>query len=103
VRGHLKDAHGPPTHTVTTPAEDNGVKPPGQDPLQQYLALFLVKEPADEEVHQVGRSYHGFADKAKETQLRVGQMTWSSRAARMKSLCVSPSAACVVSQIVSDP
>jgi hypothetical protein len=103
VGGHLKNAHGTPTHSVTTPAEDDGVDPPGQDPLQQYLALFLVEEPADEEVHQAGRSYHGVADNAKESRLRVCQMTLSSRAARMKSLSVRPPAAWVVSQMVSDP
>jgi hypothetical protein len=68
ARGHLEHLDGAPAHPVTTPTEDDGVDPSGQDPLQQYLALFLVEEPADEEVHQAGRSYHGVADKTKETQ-----------------------------------
>jgi hypothetical protein len=64
----MEDAYGAPAHPVTTPAEDDGVDPPGQDPLQQYLALFLVEEPADEEVHQARRTYHAVPDKTKETQ-----------------------------------
>src|SRR6202521_2625879 len=103
VGGQLEHAHGTAAHPVTTPAKDDGVYPPGQDPLEQYLALFLVEEPADEEVHQARRSYHGVADNAKESRLRVRQMTLSSRAARMKSLSVRPRAAWVVSQMVSDP
>jgi hypothetical protein len=67
VRGQLEDPYGTTAHAVTTPAEDDGVDPSRQDPLQQYLALFLVEEPADEEMHQARRSYHGVADKAKET------------------------------------
>jgi hypothetical protein len=74
VRGHLEDPHGTPAHAVTTPAEDDSVDPSWQESLQQYLALFLVEEPADEEVHQAGRSYHGAADKTKESQLRLCEM-----------------------------
>jgi hypothetical protein len=33
-----------------------------------------VEEPADEEVHQAGRTYHGVADKTKESQLRLCEM-----------------------------
>jgi hypothetical protein len=33
-----------------------------------------VEEPADEEVHQAGRSYHLVADKTKESQLRLCEM-----------------------------
>jgi len=70
-RVRLEDAHRPPAHAVTAPAEDDGVEPPREDPIQQDFTLTLVEEQANEEMHQVGRTYHGVADKAKETQLRV--------------------------------
>jgi len=55
VGGHLKDPHGAAAHAVTAPAEDHGIDPPGQDPLQQHLALFLMKQPTENEVHQAGQ------------------------------------------------
>lgn len=73
--GHLKDPNSSPAHSVTTPAEDDGVNAPGQDPLEKYLTLVLVKEPADEEVHQAQRSYHLVAYKTKESQLRLCEIT----------------------------
>src|SRR5882762_3794922 len=103
VRGHLENPNGAPAHAIATPAEDHGVDPTGQDPLQQYLALFLVEEPADKEVHQAGRSYHAVPDNSQESQLRLCEMASSRRAARMKSFSVRPPAACVQSQMVSEP
>jgi len=67
---HLEDPDGPATHAVTAPAENDGVDPPGQDPVQQHLSLFLVKSPANNEVHQAGELYPEFADKTKEGRLR---------------------------------
>jgi hypothetical protein len=52
---HLEHPDGPTAHAVTTPAEDDGVYPTREDPLKQYLSLFLVKRPAKDEVHQAGR------------------------------------------------
>jgi len=68
VWGHLEYLHRTAAHPVTTPAEDDGVDAPRQDPFQKDLTLFLVEEPADEEMHQAGRSYHEGADKPKESQ-----------------------------------
>jgi len=51
VRVHLEDSDGSAPHPVTTPAEDDGVDSPGQDPLQQHLTLTLVEEPANEKLH----------------------------------------------------
>lgn len=66
--GHLEDPHGSAAHAVTAPAENHSVDPPGQDPLQQHLALFLMKQPTENEVHQAGKLYLEFADKTKETR-----------------------------------
>src|SRR5712664_1079984 len=70
IRRQVEDADGAAAHAVTAPAEDDGVDPPGQNPLQQYLALFLVEKPAHEEVHVAGRNYQECPDKTKESQLR---------------------------------
>ena len=77
---HLEDSYGTSAHPVTTPAKDDGVDPTGQDSVEQYLALFLVEEPADEEVHQARRSYHADSDKSKESQLKVCEMAVDGRA-----------------------
>jgi hypothetical protein len=55
VGGHLEHPDRPTAHAVTTPAEDDGVDSPGKNPLQQYLSLFLMKQPAKDEMHQAGR------------------------------------------------
>jgi hypothetical protein len=55
VGGHLEDPHRAAAHAVASPAEDDGVNPPGQDPPEQYLSLFLVKQPTQNEVHQAGQ------------------------------------------------
>jgi hypothetical protein len=52
ARRELEHADGPSAHPITAPAEDDRVDPPGEDPLQQHLSLFLVKSPADNEVHK---------------------------------------------------
>jgi len=52
VGRQLEDPDGPAAHAVAAPAEHDGVDPPGQDPLQQHLSLFLVEQPTPDEVHQ---------------------------------------------------
>ena len=47
----LEDAYRAATHTVAAPAENHGIDPPGQDPLQQYLSLTTVQQPTDEKAH----------------------------------------------------
>ena len=47
----LEDAYRAATHTVAAPAENHGIDPPGQDPLQQYLSLTTVHQPTDEKAH----------------------------------------------------
>ena len=47
----LEDAYRAATHTVAAPAENHGIDPPGQDPLQQYLSLTTVQQPTDEIAH----------------------------------------------------
>src|SRR3989442_11531322 len=64
------DLDGPATHTVTAPAEHDGVDPPRQNPSQQHLALLLVERPAHDEVHQAGKLYPEGAYKTKECRLR---------------------------------
>jgi hypothetical protein len=71
LRRQVEDPDGAAAHAVAAPAEDNGIDPPGQNPLQQYLSLFLVEKPAHEEMHAAQRSYQEFADKTKESQLRT--------------------------------
>jgi hypothetical protein len=56
VWAQLEDADGAPAHAVASPAEDDGVDAPGQDPLQQDLTLASMEKPAEEEVHQARRS-----------------------------------------------
>ncbi len=70
LRRQLEDPDGATPHAVTAPAEDDSVDPPGENSLQQHLSLFLVKEPAHEKMHSVGRSYQETTDKTPETQLR---------------------------------
>jgi hypothetical protein len=52
LRRHLEDPDGTSPHTVTAPAEDDGVDPHGKDPLQQHLSLTLVEQEAKDEVHE---------------------------------------------------
>ena len=47
----LQNAYRAAPHAVAAPAEDHGVDPPGQDPLQQYLSLTTVHQPADDKAH----------------------------------------------------
>jgi len=51
LRRHLEDPDGAAAHAVASPAEDDGVDPPGQHSPKQHLALLLVERPADEEMH----------------------------------------------------
>lgn len=48
----LEDFDGAAPHAVATPAEDNGVDPPGQDSLNQNLSLTTVEKPADDVTHE---------------------------------------------------
>jgi hypothetical protein len=48
----MQDPDGPPAHAVTAPAENDRVDTTGQDSLQQHLSLFLMKQPAKNEVHR---------------------------------------------------
>jgi hypothetical protein len=54
VGRQLEDPDGPPAHPVAAPAEDDRVDSTGQDTLQEHLALFLMKQPAEEKVHRAG-------------------------------------------------
>lgn len=66
----LQNPDGPAPHPVTPPAEDDGVDSSREDSLQQHLSLFLMKQPAKDEMHQAGRMYRESADKTRERQLR---------------------------------
>src|SRR5207245_4071462 len=70
-RRPLEEPPGPASHPVTAPAEDDSVNPPGQNSLQQHLALFSVEKPADEEMHPADESYQESPDKTKESRLRT--------------------------------
>jgi hypothetical protein len=48
----LEDLDGSAAHAIAAPAEDDGIKPPGQDPLDQYLSLATVEKPADQIAHE---------------------------------------------------
>ena len=71
VRSELEDADGPAAHAIAAPAEHDRVDASGQDPLQQHLALLLVKHPTEKEVHQAGEMYREFPDKTRDSRLRI--------------------------------
>jgi hypothetical protein len=59
VRRQLQDPDSPAAHAVATPAENDRVDSTGQDPLQQHLSLFLMKQPAKDEVHRASLTVSG--------------------------------------------
>jgi len=52
VGSELQDLDGAPAHAVAAPAEDHGVDPPGEEPLDQYLSLTTMQKPANNETHE---------------------------------------------------
>ena len=51
----LQNAYRTAAHAVAAPAEHHGIDPPGEDPLQKYLSLTTVQQPADDVAHPACR------------------------------------------------
>ncbi len=67
----LEDPDRAASHPVTAPAEDDRVDSAGQHPFQQHLSLFLMKQPAKDEVHVEPENCSAEdADKTTQTQLK---------------------------------
>jgi hypothetical protein len=61
----LQNPDGPASHPVATPAEHDRVESAGQDPLEQHLSLFLMKQPAKDEVHRAPLTVSGSSRQSK--------------------------------------
>ena len=48
----LEDLDGASAHAIAAPAEDYGVDPPRQDPLDKHLSLTTMEKPADDVTHE---------------------------------------------------
>src|SRR5216683_5494421 len=70
-RRRLEHPHGPATHPVAAPAEDDGVNATRQDAWDQSLTFPTMKEPADNEAHRADETYHLVPDNSTPKPLRL--------------------------------
>ncbi len=70
-RRRLEHPHGPATHPVAAPAEDDGVNATRQDAWDQSLTLPTMEEPTDNEAHRADETYHLVPDNSTPKPLRL--------------------------------
>src|SRR2546422_1714123 len=70
-RRRLEHPHGPATHPVAAPAEDDRVNATRQDAWDQSLTLPTMEEPADDEGHRADERYHRLPDNSTPKPLRL--------------------------------